>query len=92
MNTTTNTTQISKSTKVRPGLYRGTLTVEGKTFDWAVERGEAGINCDAMDHGYWQLVVNHDGSPYDYPTKADALAVLHNADWYIDAKWGLCTR
>lgn len=90
--TTTTTTKISKSTKVRPGLYAGTITVEGETFEWKIERGEAGVNCDDQDHGNWQLVVNHDGSPFDYATKADALDALRTADWYISAQWGLCYR
>jgi hypothetical protein len=90
MNTTTN--QISKTTKVRAGFYQGTLTVNGRTFRYEIERGETGYNCADYDNNFWRFGVDGKSSGYDYSTKAEAIAALHAGEWYIDTTYGLCQR
>lgn len=80
---------ISKPTRRRPGLYVGTLTLDGRTFEWLIERGEAHENCHPADAGWWRIVVDGDSSGFDYPTKRAALATL-DFDFQIDPQWGLC--
>jgi hypothetical protein len=85
------TNQISKASKIRAGFYAGTLTVNGRTFRYEIERGEVGYNCGEGDGGWWRVEVDGKSSGYDYSTKAEALATLHAGDWHIDPTYGLCS-
>jgi hypothetical protein len=91
-NTNTAANIISKASKACAGVYTGTLTVEGQTFNWRAIVGVAGENCDHNDNGWWQLITDEDGSGWTFPTKKAAIESLHAGEWYIHPQYGLCQR
>ena len=85
-------TTITGPTRIAPGYYDGTITIDGGTYRYVIERQGPDSTTYREDFGWWSLDVDGDRGEPIHRTYRDAKAALLAADWYIDPTYGLCAR
>ncbi len=82
--------QVSHPTRVRAGLYRGTITVDGRPYAYRIERETPDSSGWRGDWGRWSASTDDTRGEKMHDTLRDAIEAVMTAGWYRHPEYGLC--